>query len=76
MPNDARLLLLDKKQVEALLVPDDVTIGNPKVHRKLRIDQCVDFDSRKMLAYRCQTRIETQIAGQSLDNEFGHVRYH
>ena len=54
----------------------NVAVGNPRASRKSCVNQRIDIDALEIIANECQTGVGTEVVGQLLDNEVGHVLVH
>ena len=55
---------------------ENLAVGNPCAHRKLRIDQRIDVNALEVFADERQSGMGAEVVGQFLDNKIGHVGAH
>lgn len=55
---------------------ENLAVGNPRAHRKLRIDQRIDVNAFEVFADERQSGMGAEVVGQFLDNKIGHVGAH
>jgi len=55
---------------------EDLTVGDPRAHGKLRIDQRIDVNALEVFADKRQSGMGAEVVGQFLDNKISHVCAH
>jgi len=55
---------------------EDLTVGDPRAHGKLLVDQRIDVNALEVFADKSQSGMGAEVIGQFLDNKIGHVCAH